>query len=257
MLFVVLCSSQMNSMGDGVVKSPSTSGPRYVPPVKGQELFCGKVYDEKSIVKLRELSFSGHASIDGLRTEIDDSLTTINLADYKEIVIKQQLYQCKRYVDKEFTLISLVSKNDKNSKDYLAPRNIVICGIEKETNAEKAWFLKKIDRITIESNNEAPAEETNYAEKIFKKQPPAQEAQTLLNVAPTQPNNPVNLLDQTMTSTAIPMNASTIIKVDHSIVKVEPEQKTIWQAMTGIFNDILILIKAILAAVKKLFRWFW
>ena len=97
-LFIALFSSVAHSMGDGVVKGhDGVLEPRYMRLAEGQELFRGKVYDEKVVVDMRELSFSGHTIIDGLRREDDDSSTTINLTDYKEIIIDQQVYQSKRY----------------------------------------------------------------------------------------------------------------------------------------------------------------
>lgn len=267
-LCVALFSTAANSMGDGVVNSPSSSlEPRYVTLAEGQELFCGRVYDEKVVVEMRELSFSGHATIDGLRREDDDSLTMINIADYKEIIIEQQIYQSKRYSDKEFTLISLVSKQDKISKGYLAPRNLVVCGIEKDTNAEKAWFLKKVDRIVIERNNVGVSKPTDYVNKIFKSTPEKEEqtdqpAQQNKSIPPKSSDQKeqaptVNLLDQTMTST-VPSNslaAAGIVEVEGPVQNVQLEQKTVWQSVTSIANSIADLIKAIFRVIKKMFRW--
>ncbi|MFA6526946.1 MAG: hypothetical protein WCT20_00805 [Candidatus Babeliales bacterium] len=258
-IFVALCSSAVNSMGDGVVKGPGgVLEPRYVPLVEGQELFRGKVYDEKVIVELRELSFSGHTLIDGLRRESDDSSTSIRLADYKEIIIEQQTYQSKRYPDKELIVMSLVNKQGVVTTGYLAPCNLVICGIEKDTNAEKAWFLKKVDRITIERINESATESTNYVNKIFKEQP-AQAPQTDVTKeqCPTAVVEQASLLDQTTTVTASQADSSSKIKLDVVVAQSPAEEKTFKQAVMGIFGGFADLIKAFFGVLKKIFRWIW
>lgn len=246
-LFVGLFSSVIHSMGDGVVKGhDGVLEPRYMRLAEGQELFRGKVYDEKVVVDMRELSFSGHTVIDGLRREDDDSSTTINLTDYKEIIIDEQVYQSKRYPEKELTLVSLVTKDGTVLKGYLAPCNLIVSGIEKEGNAEKAWFLKKVDRITIERNKDGAGETTNYVNKIFKEKP----AQGLQDGTPQ-----ASLLDQTATTTASQINTTSTIKIDPPTAQPLPESKTVAQAFIGIANSFIDLIKAIFGTVKKIIRW--
>jgi hypothetical protein len=52
-------------------------------------------------------------------------------------------------------------------KDLLFPKNVIVCGIEKNSKAEKAWWLRKIDRLVVKE--EVPFEKAFPQENIEKK----------------------------------------------------------------------------------------
>lgn len=232
-----LITCTVHPMGDGVPKGQISSfEPRYTPLVDGQAILCGKIYDEKVIVELRDLSFSGHTLLEGLRREDDDSSTSINLADYKEIIIDQQIYQSKRYPDKELTLISIVANNGIISKGYLAPCHLVVCGIENNSHAEKAWFLKKIDRIVIDKSN-TRGQTTDFVGQIFKDGPKVR----------------TSLFDQTATSTASSMSKPTTVVAVGGQLAAGAEATF----MLSAWGNVVGFIKSLLRAIKKFLNGLW
>lgn len=126
--------------------------PEFVNLVEGQGLFAGKIYDDNNIIPVHEISFTGHSKIGGIRRESDDSITTLDLAKIKSFEVLKENYISPRYQDKEFILAKIISNNGTVVNDLLVPREIVICAIATQTDMEKAWYLKKINKIVIDNN---------------------------------------------------------------------------------------------------------
>jgi hypothetical protein len=250
LFFSLLFSSSIKALGDD--RKPITSNePKYIPLIDGQESLTAIIHDGKSSYNLREISFSGRIKIDGLRHEgdnqCDHGTTTISLADYKEIQIEQSNYQSKCYTDKEFTKLRLITHTGKAMSGYLIPRNIVVCGKEAETNAEKAWFIKDIDHIFIQTNDNE-VEQTNYVNKIFKTKHKDQPNTTLEKTPETEKikKNSLTAL-QKQTSSTLATNNLTSMK----------DSKTITQAFNDSFNSIKELIQAIYHAIRDFFSKHW
>lgn len=136
---------------DGAEKSKKDE-PEFVTLMEGEGSFAGTIYDDKNIIPVHEISFTGHSKIGGIRRETDDSVSILDLSKLKEIEILQESYVSPRYQDKEFMLVKTVSNNGAITNDLLVPRNIVICAIATETDMEKSWYMKKIQKIVIESD---------------------------------------------------------------------------------------------------------
>ena len=123
--------------------------PEFVELQEGAESISGKIYDEYNIIAVKEMSFTGHNKIGGIRRESDDSVNVLDLAKLKEIIIKKENYISPRYQDQEFILVETVSNNGARTKDLLVPKKIVICGISIESEMEKSWYLNKVNKIEI------------------------------------------------------------------------------------------------------------
>ena len=123
--------------------------PEFVDILEGEGSFAGTIYDDKNIVPIHEVSFTGHTKIGGIRRGSDDSVNVLDLAKLKSIEIIKETYICPRYQDKEYILVKTVSNNGAVTGDLLVPRNVVICAIATETDMEKSWYLRKIKKITV------------------------------------------------------------------------------------------------------------
>ena len=125
-------------------------GPEFIELKDGEGFYSGKIYDEQSIVDVRELSFTGSTKIGGVKKETDDSENVLDFSIIKEIEILKPYYASKRFSDKDFMLAAVQYVNDNEKKEFLVPRKIVICALEAETGQRKAWLLNKIKKIVIE-----------------------------------------------------------------------------------------------------------
>ncbi|MBD3231587.1 hypothetical protein GF322_02880 [Candidatus Dependentiae bacterium] len=140
--------------------------PEFVELKEGEGSFSGKIYDEQSIIDVKEISFTGHTSIGGVRKETDDSVNILDLAIIKEIEILKPDYESKRFSDKEFTLTAIEYLHDSQRKEFLVPKKIVICAREANTGQKKAWLFSKIKKITIERKpRQIPTTEVEIEQK--------------------------------------------------------------------------------------------
>lgn len=146
--------------------------PHFVPLEEGEGNYAGVIHDEKTRTNLFNLSIFGNTKVGGILKESDDSFNQLKLSDLKEINIDMPTYQSTRYKDREFTLLTIKTTTGQVIKDLLAPRNIIICGIEKESKIEKAWFLYKINKIEITGHIESKQVTTESIN--IKKEAPAQ-----------------------------------------------------------------------------------
>lgn len=162
--------------------------PEFVNILEGEGSFAGTIYDDKNVIPVHEVSFTGNTKIGGIRRESDDSVNVLDLSKLKSIEVIEETYICPRYQDKEYILVKTVSNNGAVTNDLLVPRNLVICAIATKTDMEKAWYLRKIKKITIgrdlrkyraqkfnekvESDIEAEKNETFFGriKKVFQKQ---------------------------------------------------------------------------------------
>lgn len=153
------------NMGEGGRRFSTSDEPVFVPLEEKQGSYTAIVYDEKNQERVLDFSFFGHTSVGGIRKETDDSFTRLELSEIKEIRIVNPSFQSKRYSDKEFALVTVVTKKGIEIKDLLVPKNVVICGIGRDTGNKKAWWLRKVDKIIIEG-------ELSFDKKLFMKKKP-------------------------------------------------------------------------------------
>ncbi|KKP23859.1 MAG: hypothetical protein SZ59_C0003G0083 [candidate division TM6 bacterium GW2011_GWF2_28_16] len=137
---------------DGAKKDSAAQNPEFVKVLDGESLVNGTIYDDQNVIPAKQISFSGHSKIGGVRRESDDSINVLDLTKIKEIKILNENYMSPRYQDKEYILVEVTAINGAITKDLLVPRDVVICAISKETEMEKAWYLKKLSKIDIDLN---------------------------------------------------------------------------------------------------------
>jgi len=157
--------------GSAGVQQSTSLEPSYAALEEGAGKYRSKVFDEKSVVDLCEISFFGHTTVGGVRKEADDSMNKLDLAFIKEIIVKKSDYDSKRYSDRSFSLVTIITDTGVAVEDLLVPKHVIICGREKDTHVQKSWFLNKISRVLLEQPTETgkAVSAKDYVEKIFKK----------------------------------------------------------------------------------------
>lgn len=149
-VFCLMQAGQLDAFGEPG-KPSSSLEPKFIPLEEGQGSYTVKVYDDKNVIVVKDTSFSGRASVGGIRSEKDDSTMQLKLSKIKEIKIVKPAYQSNRFRDQEFTLASIIANNGKVVDGVLIPKNLVLCGIEDGTQIERAWVISRIDKLVIES----------------------------------------------------------------------------------------------------------
>ncbi len=146
---LLIISTLFINMGGGGSASLGLE-PEFIELRDGEGFYSGKIYDEQSIVDVREISFTGNTSIGGVRKESDDSVNVLDFSIIKEIQILKPDYMSKRFSDKDFMLVAVQYVNDNEKKEFLVPRKVVVCALEAKTGQKKAWLLNKTKKIVIE-----------------------------------------------------------------------------------------------------------
>lgn len=253
----LLATMWLVPMGEQV--QPDTQKePAFTPLEEGEDFFNGRIMDDQTITEVTQLSLYGYTKVGGIRRDDDDSVTTLNLANTKAIKIQQQVYTSKKYPEKDFALIQKTALDGTVTDGLLLPRHVIICGIEKKTGDEKAWYLSKIDELIVQpaasAEPEAPAQNTPAPT-------PAAPVATIPDSAQDAPHVPAT------TPTTTPLSANTPIATEKKeyknmfikVVEKEPEQeivnqkKTVIQAITDLLAAVIGVIKAVYEFIKGLF----
>jgi len=140
----------VTSFSDGAKRNNTSLEPIYTPLEDGESSLMATLHDESTATEIQKVSFSGHASIGGIRKENDDSMNKLELGKIRELYIVKSSYESKRFPEREFTLAKVIMANGVLVENLLLPKHIVICGVEKKTQMERAWFLNKINKLVIE-----------------------------------------------------------------------------------------------------------
>jgi len=222
--------------------------PKYMPLEQGEELLEAVVRDENTTTELEWVSFFGSTSVGGICREDNDSITSIQLTNVKKLVIKQQDYASTRYPNKDFCLAEKTGVDGVVTEGLLIPRKVVVCGIEKKTKDEKAWFLGKIDQLeVIQPGPLSPAErDQTYAQKTQALQTAgAIEVQAAMPVQPelTPASMPVVQVTEEFENKKIVLQRQTGAM----------ETKSILQAVNDLLVAIIGVVKAIFESIRGLF----
>jgi hypothetical protein len=171
-------------------KTSALLEPSYAPLESGEGSFSGMVYDESIVSEVKDISFFGHTTVGGIRKESDDSMNRLEISKIKEIIVLKRSYDSKRYSDKEFSLVQVVTNDGTTIEDLLVPKHVIICGIEVKTQMERSWFLSKLDKIVM-------GKPSGVIDKILRREPVSAIAPETSNKESTvEKKTPVNRSQQ-------------------------------------------------------------
>jgi hypothetical protein len=105
------------------------------------------VNDESTTTELEKVSFWGSTAISGVCREDNDSVTAIHLAYTQKIKVLDQEYKSQRYPNKELCLVEKTNIDGTVVDGLLVPAKLVVCGIDKHSKDQEAWFFGKIDQL--------------------------------------------------------------------------------------------------------------
>ena len=231
------------------------AAPKFIPLEIGEESLSFAVKDESTTTELEKVSFWGSTAISGVCREDNDSVTAIHLAYTQKIKIVQQEYKSQRYPNKEFCLVEKTNIDGTMTDGLLVPAKLVVCGIDKHSKDEEAWFLGKIDQLVRLDKNDGQHHDVavakhiehltepsdiqsvphhHKAHKMHKHHKPHDPAATKILEKPVEQN------------------------VDKKIVLLEKqtgamEQKSIVQAFTDLLVAMIGVLKAVFETVRGLF----
>lgn len=155
------------NFSDGAKRDSVVMEPSFAPLDEGEDSFVATIYDDATESEIQDISFFGHTSIGGIRKETDDSMNKLKLGNMRELEIIKSSYESKRFRDREFTLVKLVTANGTVVENLLVPQHVVICGIDKKSQMERSWFLSKIKKMVIEKMSKTETPEATI-DKVFK-----------------------------------------------------------------------------------------
>ena len=224
------------------------AAPKFVPLEIGEESLSFAVKDENTTTELESVSFWGSTAISGVCREDNDSVTAIHLAYTQKIKVVQQDYKSKRYPNKELCLVEKVNIDGTITTGLLVPAKLVVCGIDKHSKDEEAWFLGKIDQLVrldkeLDQHNDiAVAKHIDHLVERHSKSHAQEHPKT------HKPHDPaaVRILEEQE-----PVVEKKIVLLEKQAGAME--QKTVVQSVTDLLVAIIGVLKAIFETVRGLF----
>lgn len=254
------------SMGDAQ-QSSILKEPAFAELEEGSDIIDGIIKDEGTVCEVTQLSFFGHTTCGGIRREADDSMTKLDLSQIKSIKIKQEVYASVRYPEKEFSSIQKTSLDGAVTDNLLVPRHVIICGIEKRTHDQKAWYLNKIDELIVHNQPmpELPEvqrveQEEKYAVKPEGKKGRARHEKSADTPAPKWQKKTEKR--EEVGSTKPIVTQPVVSKEQHREMEVKIVEKDgdsgagthgVMQAVTDFVKAAFGIVKAVWEAIKRLF----
>jgi len=223
----------------------------FAPLEEGLEDIQGVVIDENTRTELSQISFFGHTTVGGIRCEDNDSMTKFDLSKIRSLKVITPAYASKRYVDKEFALIRKTAVGDGAPQDMLVPRNIMLCGIEKNTGDEKSWKLFQINELKLhravgepEATDSTPAGASTVVGGCAMR---GSDASSCSSASKSEKIGPDNV-----------QQPKTIVrdhykKMEVKVVESKGHIKSIPQALRECLCSIIEVIKSVFNFVKHLF----
>jgi len=247
-LMLCLSVSSCFALGDQGPQLNLTA-PKFVPLEVGEESLSFAVKDESTTTELEKVSFWGSTAISGVCREDNDSVTSIHLAYTQKIKVVEQEYKSKRYPTKEFCLVEKTNIDGTVTNGLLVPAKLVVCGINKQSKDQEAWFLGKIDQL-LRLYHPAPGgqhRDIAVAKHIEHLVGPQPHKTAKKNKAP-KPHD----------SAAVKVLEAPDVCQEKKIVVLEKqtgamEQKTIVQAVTDLLVAIIGVCKAVFETIRGLF----
>ena len=155
-----------------------------------------------------------------------------------------------RYPEKSFTVVKVLTTTGVAIDQLLAPKHVIVCGIEKDSEIQKAWFLHKLKSIEIVSAAAGKGVTAKqYVDKIFKEEPAAKAGEpVVVTVKPAEtvvvkvPEEKVVIVKEVVQKAVIPVD----------MPPAKPEKKTIKEAFSDMIVAVVDLVKAMWNGIMKL-----
>jgi hypothetical protein len=264
--FLIFAGIQgLQAFGD---QQPTSSGrqsdkmPVHSKPKEKTEKFIADITDERSVIRVQWLTFTGDQKIGGLRKENDDSSNALDLENIKEIVIKERFHEVKRYPNMIFSLVEVTFKSGVKDT-YLFPQDVVICAEEIDPKCpagptecpkgEKAWHLNTVNKIEIIDDPSKPLATISEEKKSTESSPSRPQEESMSKTVTTtqsledfQEKKPDTVLEK-----------KEYKEMGLKIVDKDSEnfkEKTVMGTAKDAVKAIIVFIKAIFEAIK---RWIW
>jgi len=141
------------SINMGIGKETSTTlGPTFTKLKKDEGSYLASIQEKKATTEVYDISFFGSTKVNGIKKEDDASTNVLDFSKIKELQIEDPSYKSKRYEslpESVFIQATVTFNDDTTIKNFLIPRNVIICGIETGTKVQKSWFLHNLDKISV------------------------------------------------------------------------------------------------------------
>jgi len=118
-----------------------------------QGIYNATINDSEQAITVSKLSFAGETTLDGIKKETDNSISRISLGEIETIKMLDPIYESKRYPQIELCAVALTTTNGA-LEEMLMPRNLLICGQDRDSGIKKTWSLRKINAIQLEHDQE-------------------------------------------------------------------------------------------------------
>lgn len=247
-LLLALITLVSINMGDAR-KEGVNVGPRFAPLEANQGSYVATVYDGSIETTIEEFCFAGYTALAGVRSDTDDSIREFNFANITTIIIDQPTYQSKQFRDKEYTLLSITTRQGNQTiKNLLIDPLITLSGIEQKTRTKYSWYMKNVNKITIHHDNppiyhkEAPR---NHAAQQSSEQTTALEN---TNQPTKAESNPVALTAASLTTNIT--SHQPVNQAYSNNTAVDPDRQH-----SSIAKSFMTLIYAIYDFFMSLFYW--
>ena len=214
----------------------------FAPLEEGQEDIQAVIIDGTTKTELKQVSFFGHTTVGGIRSENNSAMTKFDLSNIESLKVINPVFQSKRYQDKEFALVQKVAVGGA-TEELLVPRNIMICGIEKNTGDEKSWHVHQIGELKVHhtaSSEHASLAETKQTEKVASQHEPVKgdEKKKTINEEAQHPRTMVH---------------EQYKKMEVKVLETKGVDKGVPQALREFLFAIAEVIKSVFNFVRHLF----
>jgi len=152
LILTAICSILSNATLNAGGKSKDADGdeiPHYIELGADQGIYNALVGDSGQVIPVTKISFAGDTTLDGVKKEVDNSTSRINLGEIDSMRVVDPIYPSKRYPGSEFCAV-IITTTAGISEEMLMPRDLLICGQDRESKIKKTWPLRKIEAIQLE-----------------------------------------------------------------------------------------------------------
>jgi len=215
----------------------------FAPLEEGQAEINGVIIDGDTKTEMTQLSFFGHTTVGGIRSEDNSSMTKLDLSNIELIKVINPAHASKRYPEKEFALVQKVAVGG-SSEELLVPRNIMICGIEKNTRDEKSWHLHQIGELRIDHAS-SQAEASVFDSKSVDKAEPQK-----MSTEGHEKKKTINEETQQQPRTFVHEQYK---KMEVKVVETKGVDKGVPQALREFLFAVAEVIKSVFNFVRHLF----